>query len=121
MPPILKSIFRSIARGTNLCATGSPGSIRVLATSERHGLLHAPDCYLEKIVVGPSCKGAVDLDAPSPITCGISRNLSTVNPTIWSLLSLNAAPRKLVRISAELVLASGSFPTATSLLESHLP
>jgi fructose-1,6-bisphosphatase/sedoheptulose 1,7-bisphosphatase-like protein len=36
----------------------------VLAASERHGLLHAPDCYLEKIVVGPSCKGAVDLDAP---------------------------------------------------------
>ena len=28
------------------------------------GLLHAPDCYMEKIVVGPSCKGAVDLDAP---------------------------------------------------------
>jgi fructose-1,6-bisphosphatase II len=50
--------------GTNLCATGSPGSITVLAASERHGLLHAPDCYLEKIVVGPSCKGAVDLDAP---------------------------------------------------------
>src|SRR5215472_2832117 len=50
--------------GTNLCATGSPGSITVLAASERHGLLHAPDCYLEKIEVGPSCKGAVDLDAP---------------------------------------------------------
>src|ERR1700693_4483188 len=50
--------------GTNLCATGSPGSITVLEASERHGMLHAPDCYLEKIVVGPSCKGAVDLDAP---------------------------------------------------------
>jgi fructose-1,6-bisphosphatase class II len=36
----------------------------VLAASERHGLLHAPDCYMEKLVVGPSCKGAVDLDAP---------------------------------------------------------
>jgi len=50
--------------GTNLCATGSPGSICVLAASERGGLLHAPDCYLEKIVVGPQCKGCVDLDAP---------------------------------------------------------
>jgi fructose-1,6-bisphosphatase II len=50
--------------GTNLCATGSPGAITVLAASERGGLLHAPDCYMEKIVVGPSCKGAVDLDAP---------------------------------------------------------
>jgi fructose-1,6-bisphosphatase class II len=50
--------------GTNLCATGSPGAITVLAASERGGLLHAPDCYMDKIVVGPSCKGAVDLDAP---------------------------------------------------------
>src|SRR5438874_4921399 len=50
--------------GTNLCATGGPGSITVLAASEAGGLLNAPDCYMEKIVVGPSCKGAVDLDAP---------------------------------------------------------
>lgn len=50
--------------GTNLCATGAPGSICVLAASEHGGLLHAPDCYMEKIVVGPACRGAVDLDAP---------------------------------------------------------
>lgn len=50
--------------GTNLCATGAAGSITVLAASEAGGLLNAPDCYMEKVVVGPSCKGAVDLDAP---------------------------------------------------------
>ena len=50
--------------GTNLCATGAPNSIAVLAASEKGGLLHAPDLYMEKIVVGPSCKGAVELDAP---------------------------------------------------------
>src|SRR6202451_2545601 len=50
--------------GTNLCATGAPGSITVLAASEKGGLLHAPDCYMDKIVVGPSCKNAVDLDDP---------------------------------------------------------
>src|SRR5690349_23498044 len=50
--------------GTNLCATGAPGAITVLAASESGGLLNAPDCYMEKIVVGPSCHGAVDLDAP---------------------------------------------------------
>jgi fructose-1,6-bisphosphatase II / sedoheptulose-1,7-bisphosphatase len=50
--------------GTNLCATGAPNAITVLAASERGGLLHAPDLYMEKIVVGPSCRGAVDLDAP---------------------------------------------------------
>jgi fructose-1,6-bisphosphatase class II len=50
--------------GTNLCATGAAGSITVLAASEAGGLLHAPDCYMEKIIVGPSCKDAVNLDAP---------------------------------------------------------
>ncbi len=50
--------------GTNLCATGAAGAIAVLAASEHGGLLHAPDCYMEKIVVGPSAKGAVELDAP---------------------------------------------------------
>jgi fructose-1,6-bisphosphatase II len=50
--------------GTNLCATGAPGSITVLAASERGGLLHAPDCYMEKIIVGQPSKDAVDLDAP---------------------------------------------------------
>lgn len=50
--------------GTNLCATGEPNAIAVLAASEKGGLLHAPDIYMEKIVVGPSCKGAVELDAP---------------------------------------------------------
>jgi fructose-1,6-bisphosphatase II / sedoheptulose-1,7-bisphosphatase len=50
--------------GTNLCATGANGSITVLAASDAGGLLHAPDCYMEKIVVGPSCKNAVDMQAP---------------------------------------------------------
>jgi fructose-1,6-bisphosphatase II / sedoheptulose-1,7-bisphosphatase len=50
--------------GTNLCATGAANAITVLAASERGGLLHAPDLYMEKIVVGPACKGAVELDAP---------------------------------------------------------
>ncbi len=50
--------------GTNLCATGAANSIAVLAASERGGLLHAPDCYMEKIIAGPACRGALDLDAP---------------------------------------------------------
>jgi len=50
--------------GTNLCALGAAGAITVLAASEHGGLLHAPDVYMEKIVVEPGAKGAVDLDAP---------------------------------------------------------
>ena len=45
--------------GTNLCATGSPNAIAVLAAANKGGLLHAPDCYMEKIIVGPAAKGAV--------------------------------------------------------------
>lgn len=50
--------------GTNLCATGTPNALAVLAASEKGGLLHAPDLYMEKLVVGPSSKDVVDLDAP---------------------------------------------------------
>jgi fructose-1,6-bisphosphatase II / sedoheptulose-1,7-bisphosphatase len=50
--------------GTNLCATGSANAIAVMACSEKGGLLRAPDVYMQKLIVGPSSKGAVDLDAP---------------------------------------------------------
>jgi fructose-1,6-bisphosphatase class II len=58
--------------GTNLCATGAPNALAVLAASDRGGLLHAPDLYMEKLVVGPSSKGAVSLDAP------VSENLRAI-------------------------------------------
>jgi fructose-1,6-bisphosphatase II len=50
--------------GTNLVAHGQAGSITVLAASERGGLLHAPDCYMEKLCVGPVVAGRVDIAAP---------------------------------------------------------
>jgi fructose-1,6-bisphosphatase class II len=50
--------------GTNLCATGAANAIALLAASSKGGLLHAPDLYMEKLVVGPSAKQAVSLDAP---------------------------------------------------------
>jgi fructose-1,6-bisphosphatase II / sedoheptulose-1,7-bisphosphatase len=62
--------------GTNLCATGAPNAIAVLAASNRGGLLHAPDLYMEKLVVGPSSKNAVSLDAPVHENLqGIARSL----------------------------------------------
>ena len=50
--------------GTNLCALGTPNAITVMAASERGGLLHAPDCYMEKIIVGAAAKDVIDLEAP---------------------------------------------------------
>jgi fructose-1,6-bisphosphatase II / sedoheptulose-1,7-bisphosphatase len=52
--------------GTNLCAMDMPGSIATLALAEEGTLLHAPDCYMEKIAIGPGYpRGTVDLDAPA--------------------------------------------------------
>ena len=50
--------------GTNLCATGAPNAIAVLAASSRGGLLHAPDLYMEKLVVGARARHVVSLDRP---------------------------------------------------------
>jgi fructose-1,6-bisphosphatase II len=50
--------------GTTLCATGAPDATAVLAASERGGLLHAPDTYMEKIIVGPTARGRIHIDAP---------------------------------------------------------
>jgi len=50
--------------GTNLCATGDSGAIAVLAAAEQGGLLHAPDIYMDKIVVGPTACGKIHIDAP---------------------------------------------------------
>ena len=50
--------------GTNLCATGDSGAIAVLAAAEQGGLLHAPDIYMEKLVVPGPARGRVDLNAP---------------------------------------------------------
>jgi fructose-1,6-bisphosphatase II len=58
--------------GTNLCATGASGAIAVLAAAERGGLLHAPDIYMDKIVVGPTARGKVHIDAP------VSENLRSL-------------------------------------------
>ena len=47
--------------GTNLVATGQANAITVLAASEKGGLVHAPDTYLEKLCVGPVAAGCVDI------------------------------------------------------------
>ena len=58
--------------GTNLCATGAANAIAVLAASTKGGLLHAPDLYMEKLVVGPTSRDVVDLDAP------VAQNLEAI-------------------------------------------
>jgi fructose-1,6-bisphosphatase II len=54
--------------GTNLVATGSANATAVLAASEPGGLMHAPDTYMEKLIVGPQVKGHVSINDPVEVT-----------------------------------------------------
>ena len=67
--------------GTNLCATGEPNAIAVLAASTGGGLLHAPDIYMEKLIVGPSSKDVVDLDA------SVKDNLQAIAKSLGRVVS----------------------------------
>lgn len=58
--------------GTTLVAEGSWNAMTVLAVGDRGTLLHAPDMYMEKIAVGPECKGVVD------ISKSVTENLQAV-------------------------------------------
>src|SRR6186997_2282635 len=52
--------------GTTLCAKNMPGAIATIAMADSGTLLHAPDCYMDKIAIGPGYpKGTIDLDAPA--------------------------------------------------------
>ena len=47
--------------GTNLCATGAPDAISVIAIADDGQFLNAPDTYMQKIAVGPEARGQIDL------------------------------------------------------------
>lgn len=48
--------------GTNLVAYGQPGSMAVLAISEKGGLFAAPDFYMKKLAAPPAAKNHVDIN-----------------------------------------------------------
>ncbi len=50
--------------GTRMTALGQANALAVLAVGEKGAFLHAPDMYMEKLVVGPEAKGAIDLALP---------------------------------------------------------
>lgn len=63
--PVIKIAVDPL-EGTNLCANGTPNAIAVLAAAEdgKGFLMAAPDCYMEKLVVGAECRGVVDITLP---------------------------------------------------------
>ncbi|GAA3592634.1 class II fructose-bisphosphatase [Gibbsiella greigii] len=50
--------------GTRMTAMGQANALAVLAVGDRGTFLHAPDMYMEKLVVGPQARGSINLDLP---------------------------------------------------------
>ena len=47
-----------------MTAQGQANAITVLAVANKGSFLKAPDMYMEKLIVGPEAKGAIDLNKP---------------------------------------------------------
>ena len=58
--------------GTNLCALGHYDAISVIAIADRGNFLHAPDTYMDKVAVGPECRGKLTYEM------SLSEKLKTV-------------------------------------------
>jgi len=50
--------------GTRMTAMGQSNALAVMAVGDKGTFLRAPDMYMEKLVVGPQAKGAIDLNRP---------------------------------------------------------
>lgn len=48
--------------GTRMTAMGQSNALAVLAVGEKGSFLRAPDMYMEKLIVGPNAKDAIDLE-----------------------------------------------------------
>ncbi len=69
--------------GTNLVATGSANATAVLAAAEPGGLMHAPDTYLQKLIVGPQVAGQVSID--DPVTTTLSTIAERLGRKVWDI------------------------------------
>ena len=73
--------------GTRMTAFGQAGALTVLAVAEQGAFLHAPDMYMEKLVVGPAAKGCIDLNLPleenlQRVASALNKPLSQLTITI---------------------------------------
>lgn len=65
-----KSCFESVdiavdpIEGTRMTAMGQANAIAVLAVGNKGSFFKAPDMYMEKLIVGPGAKGAINLELP---------------------------------------------------------
>lgn len=73
--------------GTRMTAMGQANALAVLAVGDRGTFLHAPDMYMEKLIVGPGAKGHIDLNLPletnlKNIAAALGKTLDALTVTI---------------------------------------
>lgn len=78
--------------GTRMTALGQANALAVLAVGDKGTFLHAPDMYMEKLVVGPDAKGAIDLNLT--LEDNLQRVAAALNKPLNELtVTLLAKPR----------------------------
>lgn len=75
--------------GTRMTALGQSNAVAVLAVGEKGSLLKAPDMYMEKLVVGPEAKAAIDLNLP--LEDNIRRVAKALNKSLSELTVVTLA------------------------------
>lgn len=73
--------------GTRMTAMGQANALAVLAVGDRGTFLHAPDMYMEKLIVGPGAKGHIDITLPletnlKNIAAALGKSLGELTVTI---------------------------------------
>jgi fructose-1,6-bisphosphatase II len=58
--------------GLHLLTRGQQGAISAVAAALRGSMLRTPDMYMSKLIVGPSARGSIDIDAP------VDENIHTI-------------------------------------------
>ncbi|WP_347253927.1 class II fructose-bisphosphatase [Leminorella grimontii] len=86
--------------GTRMTAMGQANALAVLAVAEKGAFLHAPDMYMEKLVVGPGAKDTIDLDLP--LTENLKRIAIKLNKPLEKLTVITLAKPRHDAIIAEM-------------------
>ncbi|MBC7001842.1 class II fructose-bisphosphatase [Photobacterium sp. BZF1] len=86
--------------GTRMTAMGQNNALAVLAAGEKGSFLKAPDMYMEKLVVGPGAKGAIDLN--KPLAENLEATAAALGKTLDSLVVITLAKPRHDAVIAEM-------------------
>ncbi|MDR0805300.1 MAG: class II fructose-bisphosphatase [Enterobacteriaceae bacterium] len=86
--------------GTRMTAMGQSNALAVLAVAEKGAFLHAPDMYMEKLVVGPDAKNTIDLNLP--LAENLIRIAAKLNKPLETLTVITLSKPRHDKIIAEM-------------------